>query len=868
MHSITYDANGGTSGSVPVDPQHYASGAKAPVQANPGNLAKTGATFAGWDTAADGYGVLYQPGSQLTVEKSNITLYALWSGLYTVGYDANGGSSGTPPQDANTYVQGASVSVAGNSGAMSLPGYAFAGWNTDSQGTGISYAVGSTLIMGRSDLTLYAVWSPTFSVTYDPNYIGTVTGGAVPIDSGAYIHNSQITVLGNTGSLTDYGYTFAGWNTSASGSGTTYTGGSVFTMAWANVRLYAIWTKDPTYSVIYNPSGATGSVPVDANHYLTSETATVLANTGGLVKTGFGLAGWSTQAGGAGTVYQPGSTFSIGTHDVTLYADWQPNTVVTFDANGATGTVPAAVAGLPASTTVIPANTGNLVKAGFVFGGWNTQQNGQGNTYSVGSTLTLPNSSLTLYALWIPLYAVTYSSNGGTGATPAGASFTSGSVVTVSANTGPVSRSGYVFAGWNTQPDGSGTTYQAGASFLMPSSAVVLYALWQPLLSVIYNANGATGGTPPTDSQTYLSGATAQVLGNVGNLVKTGFQFAGWNTQSNGGGTTYTAGQTLTLGTANSTLYALWAPTYTVSYFGNGASAGTVPTDGTAYIAGGSVLVLGNSGALSLSGQQLAGWNTKADGTGTSYAPGATLAMGTSNLSLYAIWVSSNLTVSASGSNITVTGYSTAPSGSLTLTAGITGVAAGALSNSPSLASVSIPITVTNIGSGAFAYCGALTSITVATGNTHYKSDSSGVLLDAAGVTLIQAPGALSGSYSLPAGVTAIAASAFVDCVLMTSVVLPAGLTSIANGAFDGCTGLTAVSLPASLTSLGNGAFFGCSNLVSVSVLATVPPSLSASSMAFSGTSLSLVISVPSADLEAYMTATGWSFYGADIVGN
>ena len=83
--------------------------------------------------------------------------------------------------------------------------------------------------------------------------------------------------------------------------------------------------------------------------------------------------------------------------------------------------------------------------------------------------------------------------------------------------------------------------------------------------SVTYNANGATEGTPPTDTTNYLKGQTVTVLGNTGNLKNTSsagssYSFAGWNTQADGLGTGYAAGSTFTIGTANMTLYAVWSP--------------------------------------------------------------------------------------------------------------------------------------------------------------------------------------------------------------------------------------------------------------------------------------------------------------------
>lgn len=77
-----------------------------------------------------------------------------------------------------------------------------------------------------------------------------------------------------------------------------------------------------------------------------------------------------------------------------------------------------------------------------------------------------------------------------------------------------------------------------------------------PTYTVTYDANGSTGGTVPATAG-YDKGATVTVAGNTGGLVKTGFDFAGWNTAANGSGTTYQGGNTFTIN-ANTTLYAHW----------------------------------------------------------------------------------------------------------------------------------------------------------------------------------------------------------------------------------------------------------------------------------------------------------------------
>ncbi|WP_238919049.1 InlB B-repeat-containing protein, partial [Clostridium sp. YIM B02555] len=144
--------------------------------------------------------------------------------------------------------------------------------------------------------------------------------------------------------------------------------------------------------------------------------------------------------------------------------------------------------------------------------------------------------------------------------------------------------------------------------------------------NVMYNGNGNTGGTVPTDSTSYTSGTIVTAASNSGNLVKTGYTFAGWNTAANGSGTDYAAGSGTFSIAANTTLYAKWTPvptTYTVTYNGNGNTGGTVPTDSTSYTSGQTVTAAANSGNLVKTGYTFAGWNTAANGSGTDYAAGS-----------------------------------------------------------------------------------------------------------------------------------------------------------------------------------------------------------------------------------------------------
>jgi hypothetical protein len=76
-----------------------------------------------------------------------------------------------------------------------------------------------------------------FTVTYNGN---GATGGSVPVDSTSYTSGATVTVLGNTGNLTEADGTFAYWNTEADGTGTVYNRSATFAIT-ADVTLYAQW---------------------------------------------------------------------------------------------------------------------------------------------------------------------------------------------------------------------------------------------------------------------------------------------------------------------------------------------------------------------------------------------------------------------------------------------------------------------------------------------------------------------------------------------------------------------------------------------------------------------------------------------------
>ena len=87
------------------------------------------------------------------------------------------------------------------------------------------------------------------------------------------------------------------------------------------------------YTLSYDGNGNdSGAIPTNNKAYIEGDIVVVLANTGNLAKTGYNFTGWNTDLDGSGTNYQPGSTFIMGSSNVTLYANWTISnpTIVSF----------------------------------------------------------------------------------------------------------------------------------------------------------------------------------------------------------------------------------------------------------------------------------------------------------------------------------------------------------------------------------------------------------------------------------------------------------------------------------------------------------------------------------------------------------
>ncbi len=208
-YSVKYEGNGATGGQEPVDSQSYENGHTVTVSDNSGNLVRTGFTFDGWNTSADGSGVSYLANHTFNINASDVTLYALWKvNSYTLSFQSNGGAV-VPTQNISYNVTATAPT------APTKPGYTFGGWFKE---TALINQWNFTRDVITANMTLYAKWiqnnssenngggsSPTppqrFIVSFETN-------GGNGLNNLSVVYDTRLAELPTP---TKEGYTFGGW---------------------------------------------------------------------------------------------------------------------------------------------------------------------------------------------------------------------------------------------------------------------------------------------------------------------------------------------------------------------------------------------------------------------------------------------------------------------------------------------------------------------------------------------------------------------------------------------------------------------------------------------------------------------------------
>lgn len=487
-----------------------------------------GYRFDGWYTAPNG-GNKYDFNTPLT---NNVTVYAHWVGNgYTVRFAGNGATGGGTPDQAFQYNIGQNLHRNG----FVRDGYTFTGWKRadNQQAYGDGQWVTNLTTQPNGIVTMVAQWSANEAhIRYNPNPpAGKTTGGqGTPNWDG---HTGDTPTIGGNGWTID-GYTFAGWATSPDGSGARYAPGARWT-ANGTLTLYAQWTPGQA-SLTYDGNGATGG-KTDPQTGKTDEKINVRDN--GFTRDGYTFVTWNTQADCKGNAVKPNSEWTL-RGSSTLYACWAGNAqTLTYHGDGATGGNTAAQSGKTGDELTTNAN--GFTRDGYTFVRWDTAKDGSGTAYGEGkngvSQYVMKPAGNDLYAIWKANPAsIQYRDDyGATGSTPDTTGVT-GQNVTIAQN--GFTRPGYTFTGWardrRTDP-----SLQPGGRYTLTPGTTTLWAQWKAdPAHLIYNSNsGSTSQTRRTD------GVVDQTLTVIANpFTRSGYTFTGWNTQADGRGKAYAAG--------------------------------------------------------------------------------------------------------------------------------------------------------------------------------------------------------------------------------------------------------------------------------------------------------------------------------------
>ena len=571
--TLSYNVNTPAGSNAPVTPASrtvpYNTAAPDTSGWQTGDTGKIpGYRFDGWYTAPNG-GNKYDFNTPLT---NNVTVYAHWVGNgYTVRFAGNGATGGGTPDQAFQYNIGQNLRRNG----FVRDGYTFTGWKrADSQQAyGDGQWVTNLTTQPNGIVTMVAQWSANEAhIRYNPNPPAgkTAGGNGTPNWDG---HTGDTPAIGGNGWTID-GYTFAGWTTSPDGGGTKYAPGASWT-ANGTLTLYAQWTPGEA-GLTYDGNGATGG-KTDPQNGVTDQKVNVRDN--GFTRDGYTFVTWNTQANCKGNAVKPNSEWTL-QGSSTLYACWAGNAqTLTYHGNGATGGNTAAQSGHTGDELTTNAN--GFTRDGYTFVRWDTAKDGSGTAYGEGkngvSQYTMKPAGNDLYAIWQANPAnIRYRDDwGANGSTPDTTGVT-GQNVTIAQN--GFTRPGYTFTGW-ARDRRTNPSLQPGGRYTLTPGTTTLWAQWKAdPAHLIYNANtGSTSQTRRTD------GVVDQTLTVIANpFTRTGYTFTGWNTQADGRGRAYTAGNGFRLvadpksnPVNTSVLYAQWRINrVTLKFNPNGGTGG------------------------------------------------------------------------------------------------------------------------------------------------------------------------------------------------------------------------------------------------------------------------------------------------------
>lgn len=460
--------------------------------------------------------------------------------------------------------------------------------------------------------------------------------------------SSQLYNVGNTVSSLDsspfanQSDIFVKFNTQSDGLGLDFVSFAIV----QNTTFYAIWSSENTstnYNITYvNTDGGT-NVSFLSAAYNPGDTATVLPqgnmeyfindkSSNEPIAQPFRCWKNANQE-----IFYPGDTFLISSNLVFTACYGSQDFSFIYYASGGVG-APVDDTWYALGETFILPLQGSLVKPDFQFKGWQWGQ----QQYLPGSTFIIANGG-TIIALWAYIPIQYYDQ--GEPILLDNSLYAMGDTVTVLDKIEGMDYPDHSFQGWQL----NGSIYVAGNTFVIPFNEymgnIILTAVWVPIqYTVTYDKNAAGAVGNQTDAKPYTANQTVTVQANTFSYENRAFN--GWNTASDGSGTSYAADDTFPI-TGNTTLYAQWqlilqgSQTYTVTYtVGNLYTIDSGQPPAAETYSTGTLATMPGPGTMVKADYDFAGWRTNS--SSTVYGAGATVNFNNTSATLISTWQLTN----------------------------------------------------------------------------------------------------------------------------------------------------------------------------------------------------------------------------------
>lgn len=515
-----------------------------------------GWTFKGWATSAES-GVVYTDEQSISnlIDKGNITLYAVWEPIAcNATLNAMGGS-------------GSTILTASYDAAMpgitqpSRPGYTFLGYFDQEEGGKKYYnddGTSASLWDKTSDTTLYAQWKP---IRYNIHFYSM--GEYISVQADVEYGKLRLPSAEALGISREH-YNFVGWNIYDEQNWGMYMADTDYSVGLATkegetVYLYAAWLEKDKFQITYDANGGSGAPSPVVIH----QDETIALSDQLPVRANYTFLGWATSSDAAEPEYQPSDSFTMGNSLVTLYAVWQKNPQLSYNANGGAFSYYVPEVYPPAASTVTITEA-VPERVGYYFLGWAKTQDAQAAEVQPSDPMIMPASDTVLYAVWEKIsYPIT--KNVADGYTVNGLSDTYYYGDTASFTvTGDVPPKVYI-NGVETPGDNGSYVFT-----VIAKTDVVIVS--SEAFNVIYNGND--GIDAPVDIFGYDENDLAIIKNET--PTRTGYTFLGWADNASAEEAKYHAGDQITI-TSDTVLYAVWAQNeYTISFDANYGSGDMV----------------------------------------------------------------------------------------------------------------------------------------------------------------------------------------------------------------------------------------------------------------------------------------------------